>query len=226
MVAKGLMRLQRLVHFAKNCLCRCLCSEFSISLFAKNILNMLRHWTKKIKWSLKQLCATCVCLQMSVSGTSSDVLNGSAATTQCSTDAVVSQPQVTDQPSEMAAGGTVGPTPQTNQQIRSAGEPLADFMTQLEDYPATIPDSVTAYYLNSAGFEATDPRIIRLVSMAAQKFISDVANDALQHCKMRVSSQAAKKQARDKQQLTLTMEDLTPALAEYGINVTKPQYYV
>jgi len=168
----------------------------------------------------------CVCLQMSLPSTSSDVVNGSVATTQCNTDAVISQPQVTDQMSEMAAGGTVGHTPQSNQQIRTAGEPLADFMTQLEDYPATIPDSVTAYYLNNAGFEATDPRIVRLVSVAAQKFISDVANDALQHCKMRVSSQAAKKQSRDKQQLTLTMEDLTPALAEYGINVTKPQYYV
>jgi len=163
---------------------------------------------------------------MSLPSTSTDVVNGSAAATQCSTDAVAGQQQMTEQSSEPAADVTVSQVLQTNEQVRSAGEPLADFMTQLEDYPATIPDSVTAYYLNSAGFEATDPRIVRLVSVAAQKFISDVANDALQHCKMRMSSQAAKKQARDKQQLTLTMEDLTPALAEYGINVTKPQYYV
>jgi len=164
---------------------------------------------------------------MSLPSTSSDVVNGAAASlTQGSTDAVPGQQQVTDQSSESATGGTVCQTLQPTEQVRTAGEPLADFMTQLEDYPATIPDSVTAYYLNSAGFEATDPRIVRLVSVAAQKFISDVANDALQHCKMRMSSQAAKKQARDKQQLTLTMEDLTPALAEYGINVTKPQYYV
>lgn len=130
------------------------------------------------------------------------------------------------QSSQPVTGGTVSQSHQTNEQIRHVGEPLAEFMTQLEDHPATIPDSVTTYYLNSAGFEATDPRLVRLVSLAAQKFVSDVANDALQHCKMRVSSQAAKKQTRDKQQLTLTMEDLTPALAEYGINVTKPQYYV
>jgi len=164
---------------------------------------------------------------MSLPSTSTtNVVNGSAAATQCCTDAVAGQQQMTEQSSEPAADVTVSQVLQTNEQVRSAGEPLADFMTQLEDYPATIPDSVTAYYLNSAGFEATDPRIVRLVSVAAQKFISDVANDALQHCKMRMSSQAAKKQARDKQQLTLTMEDLTPALAEYGINVTKPQYYV
>jgi len=171
----------------------------------------------------------CVCsLEMSLPSTSSDVVNGLAVTTQGSTDALVGQQQlVMEQPGELVAGGTaVGRTPQGSEPSRNVGEPLADFMTQLEDHPATIPDSVTAYYLNSSGFETTDPRIVRLVSLAAQKFISDVANDALQHCKMRVSSQAAKKQARDKQQLTLTMEDLTPALAEYGINVTKPQYYV
>lgn len=113
------------------------------------------------------------------------------------------------------------------QDVHTVGEPLADFVQQLEDYVPTIPDSVTAFYLNSAGFEAADPRIVRLVSLAAQKFVSDIVNDALQHCKMRASSgQATKKQSKDKQRLVLTMEDLTPALAEYGINVTKPQYYL
>lgn len=73
-----------------------------------------------------------------------------------------------------------------------------------------------------AGFEPNDPRLVRLVSVAAQKFISDIANDALQHCKMR--GQALKKQGKEKK-LTLTMEDLQLALQDYGISVKKPQYF-
>ncbi|XP_013384972.1 transcription initiation factor TFIID subunit 10 [Lingula anatina] len=121
-----------------------------------------------------------------------------------------------------AAGG--GGRPGTPE-VKTAGVPLSDFTMHLEEYtPTVIPDSVSAFYLNKAGFEASDPRIVRLISLSAQKFISDVVNDALQHCKMRASGQSSKKQGKDKK-FTLTMEDLTPALAEYGINVKKPPYF-
>ncbi|XP_018580950.1 transcription initiation factor TFIID subunit 10 [Scleropages formosus] len=103
--------------------------------------------------------------------------------------------------------------------------PLADFLMQLEDYTPTIPDAVTGYYLNRAGFEASDPRIIRLISLAAQKFISDIANDALQHCKMKGTASGSSRNKTKDKKYTLTMEDLSPALSEYGINVKKPHYF-
>ncbi|KAJ6652294.1 hypothetical protein lerEdw1_012747, partial [Lerista edwardsae] len=107
----------------------------------------------------------------------------------------------------------------------ASSAPLVDFLLQLEDYTPTIPDAVTGYYLNRAGFEASDPRIIRLISLAAQKFISDIANDALQHCKMKgTASGSSRNKSKDKK-YTLTMEDLAPALAEYGINVKRPHYF-
>uniref|UniRef100_U5EQC9 Transcription initiation factor TFIID subunit 10 n=1 Tax=Corethrella appendiculata TaxID=1370023 RepID=U5EQC9_9DIPT len=116
---------------------------------------------------------------------------------------------------------------------RSQGQILSDFLIQLEDYTPTIPDAVTAYYLQTSGFEASDPRIVRLISIAAQKFISDVANDALQHCKTRTnnssggggSSKNQNKSIKDRK-YTLTMEDLAPSLSDYGITVRKAHYFV
>lgn len=50
-------------------------------------------------------------------------------------------------------------------------------------YTPTIPDAATGYYLNHTGLGASDPHIIWLISLAAQKFISHIANDVLQHAK-------------------------------------------
>ncbi|KAL7199833.1 hypothetical protein ACSBR2_022023 [Camellia fascicularis] len=68
---------------------------------------------------------------------------------------------------------------------------------------------------------------IRLVAVAMQKFIAEVATDALQQCKARQA--AVVKDKRDKQQkdkrLILTMEDLSKALREYGVNVKHQEYF-
>lgn len=68
---------------------------------------------------------------------------------------------------------------------------------------------------------------VRLVSIAAQKFISDVVNDALQHCRCRGATtvQSSKNSKVKDKRYTLTMEDLAPALAEFGIVVRKPHYF-
>ncbi|KAH8393898.1 hypothetical protein KR215_006105 [Drosophila sulfurigaster] len=104
---------------------------------------------------------------------------------------------------------------------------LSDFMLQLEDYTPLLPDAVTSHYLNMGGFHADDKRIVRLISIATQKFMSDIIDDALQHSKARTHMQNASapggSKAKDRK-FTLTMEDLQPALADYGINVRKMDY--
>ncbi|XP_050534929.1 transcription initiation factor TFIID subunit 10 [Daktulosphaira vitifoliae] len=104
---------------------------------------------------------------------------------------------------------------------------ISDVIIQLQDYSPTIPDAITAAICSEAGFETSDPRIIRLISIASQKFIADIANDALQHCRVRMATMPTKsgKVPKDRK-FTLTMEDLTPALNEYGIVVRKPPYFV
>ena len=79
------------------------------------------------------------------------------------------------------------------------------------------------YYLERSGFETSDPQMKRLVALAAQKFLSDVSNDAAQYAKLRVSKEKGAKKAGG--ELTLKMEDLSAALAEFGVNVKKPDYY-
>eukprot|EP00850_Spirogloea_muscicola_P015229 SM000115S23908 [mRNA] locus=s115:169830:171286:- [translate_table: standard] len=69
----------------------------------------------------------------------------------------------------------------------------------------------------------------RLISVAAQKFISELASDSLQYCKIRQSAASKDKlgkglQTKDKR-LVLTTEDLALALKEYGVNVRRQDYY-
>ena len=87
-------------------------------------------------------------------------------------------------------------------------------------------DTVTSHYLASAGLETTDPRIVKLVSLAAQKFVSDVAADALTHCKMRQNNvNAVNKKGVKEKKFVMTTEDLSQALGEQGVSVKKPPYY-
>ena len=54
-----------------------------------------------------------------------------------------------------------------------------------------IPDAVTSYYLTKAGIPpapTTDPRLARLLALATQKFIADIAADAYQYSRIRSSN--------------------------------------
>jgi transcription initiation factor TFIID subunit 10 len=98
-------------------------------------------------------------------------------------------------------------------------EVVEEFVESMEDFSPIIPDEVIEYYLKKTGFSCPDVRIKRLISLAAQKFISDIVNDTMQYCKIR-------QQRRKDKKLVLTMEDLERSLKEYGINVKKPDYFV
>ncbi|KAK5809772.1 transcription initiation factor TFIID 23-30kDa subunit-domain-containing protein, partial [Linnemannia elongata] len=107
---------------------------------------------------------------------------------------------------------------------------LAEFLPMMEAYNPIIPDAVTDYYLSRTGFDCDDVRIKRLLALAAQKFVSDIATDAFQYCKVRQQSQKrpapGKVNSPLEKKTVLTMEDLSDALGEYGINVKKPDYFM
>eukprot|EP00871_Galdieria_phlegrea_P004954 jgi/Galph1/545/GphlegSOOS_G5212.1 len=102
---------------------------------------------------------------------------------------------------------------------------IEQLLESLENYQPAFPDALVRYYLGKAGFQTNDLKAERLIALAAQKFVADVANDALNHSKLRQQSQTTSKKGKDNA-LVLTLEDLSKALAEYGIHLKKPPYYV
>ncbi|KAG5338431.1 hypothetical protein E4T56_gene7014 [Termitomyces sp. T112] len=126
---------------------------------------------------------------------------------------------------------------QTRQEAEEARKDrtLAEFLLMLDEYEPLIPSEVTDYYLQRVGFECEDIRLKRLLSLAAQKFVSDIAADAYQHARIRTNAAGGRARAnqplgpgliKDKTRTTLTMDDLSAALGEYGINARKPEFYL
>ena len=105
-------------------------------------------------------------------------------------------------------------------------EDLKEILGKVENYKSTIPDNVTETILQSSGLNNCSPEVTRLISLAAQKFISDISYEALQHCKMRGGGkdQKSKSSGRDRK-YAMTTEDLVVALSDQGVTVKKPPYY-
>ncbi|CAI9094769.1 OLC1v1030561C2 [Oldenlandia corymbosa var. corymbosa] len=78
--------------------------------------------------------------------------------------------------------------PSSNSERHDDDAALSEFLASLMDYNPTIPDELVEHYLTKSGFQCPDVRLTRLVAVATQKFIADVATESLQHCKARQSS--------------------------------------
>lgn len=138
-------------------------------------------------------------------------------------------------------------------ETKTPGEILDEFCSKLKDVQTTLPETVVNHYMKKTGFIVNDPKLVKIISIASQKFISEIVNDVMQHHKLKSkstgqtsgtnastsgtnanqasaagqaqgsSSSTANKNAPG---LVLTLEDLSNVLTEYGINVKKPYYFM
>lgn len=106
-------------------------------------------------------------------------------------------------------------------------EDLEKFICSLDEYQPAIPDELIRHHLSRAGFQTDDPRIERLISLATQKFIADIANDAICQSRLRAASGPAPRKAAAirEPKIVLTLDDLERALREYGVHLRKPPYF-
>ncbi|WFD48305.1 hypothetical protein GLX27_002974 [Malassezia furfur] len=95
-------------------------------------------------------------------------------------------------PADLARYVEAAPVPSTLD-ARAAEEArkdrsLADMLRMLEQFSPLIPDEVTDFYLERAGFQSNDVRLKRLLALATEKFVADIASDAFQYARIRTNA--------------------------------------
>jgi len=98
------------------------------------------------------------------------------------------------------------------------------FLIALDSYAPTVPEAVSRYYMSKSGVDAIDPRMTKLVSLAADFFLSKTVHEAKQMSLLKQSG-AAKTNKRKKDDAgsedLITVEDLERALDESGVHLRK-----
>ncbi|ELQ75002.1 Transcription initiation factor TFIID, subunit TAF10 [Trachipleistophora hominis] len=96
----------------------------------------------------------------------------------------------------------------------------------LDDFTPLIPDIVLDHLLERSGVDCADKETKKAISLLAQKFITDVATSSFQFHKIHQKAAQKDKRFPKEKKLTLHMNDLEKALEEYGIDVSRPSYFM
>jgi transcription initiation factor TFIID subunit 10 len=90
---------------------------------------------------------------------------------------------------------------------------LGDFLTALDKYSPTLPEPVTRHYLQKGGAGTSDERLVKLISLAADRFIATAIVDACAYQHARLGGPGGDFAAP----APLELCDLAAALKERGI---------
>ncbi|BFZ58984.1 hypothetical protein PYCC9005_006052 [Savitreella phatthalungensis] len=152
--------------------------------------------------------------------------------------------QTLDGDDRISEGNAVAATPKriidpnTPKATPSAGirtHSLREFLQIMDEFAPIIPDAVTDYYLHAAGFESDDLRVKRLLALAAQKFVADIAQDAYQISKVRATNPSAAtaggapaiprgRYGKDRARTVLTLDDLAASVHDLGISLRRQEF--
>ena len=109
---------------------------------------------------------------------------------------------------------------------------LEQLLAYVSENEMTVPDELTRYLLRTVGVDLRDERALRIVSLAAQRFILTVLNDAyLLRKQMRDKSRVTAKQMKlmgisADDPVVLTTEDVSSVLRDSGVHIQQQMYYM
>lgn len=99
-------------------------------------------------------------------------------------------------------------------------EELNDFLSALELYNSTFPDAVSKSLLERKGVSVEDDKISKFISLAADKFMSEVIYEAKQISILRQQSTRSLKRKAEMAE-TLELEDLEGSVAQMRIQLRR-----
>eukprot|EP00003_Mantamonas_plastica_P004612 TRINITY_DN1364_c1_g2_i3.p1 TRINITY_DN1364_c1_g2~~TRINITY_DN1364_c1_g2_i3.p1 ORF type:complete len:135 (-),score=46.69 TRINITY_DN1364_c1_g2_i3:51-431(-) len=102
---------------------------------------------------------------------------------------------------------------------------LEELVDAMDGYNTTIPTEVIQYYLEKSGFQTSDEDVLKLVNVATQKFIYDLALDSIHYTKIREQRETGRSKTKATHRRVLKVEDVQQSLEQYGIHVNKPEYF-
>ena len=116
--------------------------------------------------------------------------------------ASVETPMQAQVPKEEAAAPMIAPTATSSagtgreqsssavgikRKARKWSDDLSDFLSAVDDYLPTVPTEVIKHYMQTAGVNVVDDRVVSIVALACDKFLVDTIHECKQMGKIRNS---------------------------------------
>eukprot|EP01031_Cornospumella_fuschlensis_P038125 gene38125-46323_t len=94
---------------------------------------------------------------------------------------------------------------------------LNDFLQALDAYNPTVPEALTHYYLERSGADIKDDRITKLVSLAADKLLTEMLDTSIETRGLRLLSVKNPKK-KEEMSKNLDVEDVAGGLTQMRVH--------
>ena len=109
----------------------------------------------------------------------------------------------------------------SSSRMKGSASELPDFLLSLDSYSSTVPEAVARYYMETSGVTIKDPRLPKLLALAADKFLAETIHQAREIAAMKVQNMKSTLKRKNELQENLEIEDLEAALAQQRIHIRK-----